>query len=90
MHRSMRPRRLLVGHLLKIVGQNDCGHPPFAECDSNATVYEMPDLSGRGGLLDKRAGGGVVFPAGPHSLDGSMVIKDRELLYGGLLLRTTK
>ncbi len=56
MDRAVLARRLLVGHLLKIVGQDDRRHPALAERDSDRTIDQMAHLRRRGGLRDEGAG----------------------------------
>lgn len=52
----MFARRLLIGHLLKVVRQDDGRHRPVGERDATSPVDQMADLRRGRGLLDEITG----------------------------------
>jgi len=56
MNCAMSARRLLVFHLLQIVGKHNGRHPSFAERSPDSAVNQMSNLCRCRGLLNKRTG----------------------------------
>ena len=51
----MSPRRLAVGRLLRVVGQDDGGDLALADCAANGPIHQVAYLCRRAGLLDEGA-----------------------------------
>ncbi len=56
MDRAVLARRILVRHVLEIVGQDDRRHAALAERDADGAVDQMAHLRRGGSLFDERAG----------------------------------
>ena len=56
MHRAVLARRILVGHVLQVVGKDERRHTALAERDADRAVDEVTDLRRLRGLLHEGAG----------------------------------
>ena len=48
--------RIVVGHVLQVVGKDQCGHLALANGGAHGTVCQVAHLRGHGGLLHESAG----------------------------------
>ena len=55
MDRAVFARRVLVGGVAKVVGNNQCRHPAFGFRHAHGAIDEMADLGCRAGLLHEGA-----------------------------------